>query len=82
MKEIAARLHISDTWQIETAGMLSQMGCVTLPEKTVQKLCQGEKLTAQESELVSHHPEVGANLMGQIPRMQEVAEIIAFQQSF
>ena len=50
-----------------------------LPEETIKKLYQGQQLTPDESQLFDMHPGIAANLITKIPRMQPVADIIAFQ---
>jgi response regulator RpfG family c-di-GMP phosphodiesterase len=80
VKKIASHMGLSDVWKLETAAMLSQLGCVTLPQKTLKKLYQGQALTETELRLFNTHPIVTSDLLAKIPRMQEVAEIIAYQE--
>jgi response regulator RpfG family c-di-GMP phosphodiesterase len=79
---IAANLHVSEMWVIKTAAMLSQIGCVILPESVLKKVYQRESLTAEESQLYNQHPFLAADLVGKIPRMKRVAEIIKFQDRY
>jgi response regulator RpfG family c-di-GMP phosphodiesterase len=72
-------MKVSDVWRFETAAMLSQIGCIILPEETAIKVYQRQDLTAQESELFNRHPSIASDLLKKIPRMKEVAEIIAHQ---
>jgi len=81
VKKIAARLKSSNTWKLETAAMLSQIGCITLPEEILQKFCRGEALSVDEEALYRMHPAVAADLLEKIPRMNEVAEIVACQEN-
>lgn len=80
VKKIASHMGLSDVWKLETAAMLSQLGCVTLPQETLKKLYQGQALTEAELRLFNMHPIVTSDLLAKIPRMQEVAEIIAYQE--
>ena len=80
IKAIASRLEISDTWQLETAAMLSQIGYIILPEEALRKRYKGEALSPEEIQLFKRHPSVASDLLDHIPRMQEVAEIIAYQE--
>jgi response regulator RpfG family c-di-GMP phosphodiesterase len=80
VRDIACHMHLPDIWRLETAAMLSQIGCIILPQRTVKKLYQGQEFTKEESQFFKRHPLVGADLLGHIPRMKEVAEIIAYQQ--
>lgn len=74
---LAAQLQVANAWQIEIAAMLSQVGSVTLPNETVHKLYHGEKLTLNESLAVARLPRVAAELVGNIPRMEEVRGLLA-----
>ena len=80
VKQIASHLGVSEVWRFETAAMLSQIGCVTLPEQALIKLYQGQELTEEEAQLFYMHPKIAYDLLSKIPRMQEVAEIITYQE--
>jgi response regulator RpfG family c-di-GMP phosphodiesterase len=82
VESIAAQLHVSELWSIKTAAMLSQIGCVILPESVLKKVYQGEVLTGGESQLFDQHPFVAYDLLVNIPRMKRVAEIIKFQDKY
>lgn len=77
---IARQMNIMDLWQLETAAMLSQIGCIILPDGVLKCVFQGEKLSDEELGLFKTHPAMGANLIGHIPRMEEVAAIVAYQE--
>ena len=77
--DLANHLEISDIWRVETAAMLSQIGCVTLSEETIKKMHQGGELSADEARRFAAHPRIASELLSHIPRMGEVAEIIAYQ---
>ncbi|MEJ5349414.1 MAG: HD domain-containing phosphohydrolase [Desulfosoma sp.] len=78
--EVGRRLRLPKLWQLETAAMLSQIGCVILPVEALHKIYTGEALTAEEQQLFSMHPSVGAGLIAKVPRLQDVSEIIAYQE--
>ncbi len=82
VEAIAAHLHVTELWAIKTAAMLSQIGCVILPEAVLGKVYRGETLTPEESQLFNQHPFVAADLIARIPRMKRVAEIIRFQDKY
>jgi response regulator RpfG family c-di-GMP phosphodiesterase len=77
--DVAKHLDISHIWLVETAAMLSQIGCVTLSEDITKKIYQGCELTEEEADRFKAHPKIGSQLLSQIPRMEEIAEIIACQ---
>lgn len=82
VEAIAADLHVSEMWAIKTAAMLSQIGCVILPEAVLKKVYRGETLTPEESQLFNQHPFIAFDLVAKIPRMTRVAEIIKYQDKY
>ena len=80
VRQICQEVQVDDAWEIEIAAMLSQVGCVTIPETTLAKLSSGEEVSAEEWQTYQGHPQVGYNLISKIPRLKGVAEIIACQQ--
>lgn len=75
--EFARRLDCRDFWQLEAAAMLSQIGYLSLPVELVEKLYYGERLTPEERVLAEGVPEVAAQLLGHIPRMEPVMQILS-----
>lgn len=78
--QIAEAMRVEELWQTEIAAMLSQVGCITVPEETLQKVYTGESLTAEELKMLRSSPQVGHDLLAHIPRLEPVAEIIACQE--
>lgn len=77
--EIAVRLGIQNIWEIELAALLSQIGCVSVPETILQKIADCRQLTFDELNLYQNHPQIGHDLIARIPRLEIVAAIIAHQ---
>jgi len=77
---ICAELAVSDGWAIEMAATLAQIGTIGLPEEILQKVYRGESLTAAENDEYRRHPRIGHELIRNIPRMEEVAEIVGYQE--
>ena len=80
VRSIALRMGLSDVWQYETAAMLSQIGGVIVPERILKRLYKGERLTEEESQLFEMHPMVGSDLIAKIPRMEQIAQMIGYQE--
>jgi len=80
VKQIAEKLDVPDVWKFELAAMLSQIGCVILPEEALKKLSQGINLTGEEVQLFDMHPMIASDLITNIPRMQKIAEMIRYQE--
>ena len=67
-------------WQLQAAAMLSQIGYISLPVELVEKLYYGHKLTRDEKVLAEGAPAVAQKLLGRIPRLEPVLEILALSQ--
>lgn len=80
VKQICDVMQIKDEWQIEIAAMLSQIGCVIVPEDTLIKAYSASMLSQAEQEMFHSHVDVGRNLIKNIPRLEQVAEIIGYQE--
>lgn len=78
-QQICAQLDIPGGWQYELAAMLSQIGCFGIPTDILEKHYAGKTLSPEEEEMLSFHPAVGRDLLKNIPRLEQVAEIIAKQ---
>jgi response regulator RpfG family c-di-GMP phosphodiesterase len=80
VSQLAATMNAERSWEIEIAAMLSQVGCVTVPEDTLTKVYRGTSLTAAEWRMYQAHPQVGRDLISHIPRLENVAQIITYQE--
>ncbi len=80
VRQLAAEMKISLTWQLKAASILSQVGCVTVPETTLTKAYQGESLSREEEQMLQDYPRVGSELVAHIPRLEAVSQIIAQQE--
>ncbi|HVY23352.1 MAG TPA: HD domain-containing phosphohydrolase [Steroidobacteraceae bacterium] len=63
-------------WQVEAAAMLSQIGYISLPVELVEKVYYGEQLTPEEKVLMEGVPQVARTLLGHIPRLEPVLQIL------
>ena len=75
--ELAGVLEIKGFWQLEAAAMLSQIGFISLPIELVEKLYYGKRLTPEEKILADGAPQVAQKLLGRIPRLEPVLEILS-----
>lgn len=74
--ELADHLGISERWQVEVAAMLSQLGYITLPAETAEKAYYGRLLSVDEQAQVGRLPALTEELLGNVPRMEVVREIL------
>jgi response regulator RpfG family c-di-GMP phosphodiesterase len=76
---LAEYMKIESVWQLEVAAMLAQIGRVTIPPELALKKRIGHGLTPTEQEMLLKIPQVGCNLIAQIPRLEAVSKIILYQ---
>jgi response regulator RpfG family c-di-GMP phosphodiesterase len=74
--QFADALGCTGYWQLEAAAMLSQLGYISLPVELAEKLYYGQSLTPEEKVLVAGIPEVPEKLLGHIPRLEPVLQIL------
>ena len=74
---LAARVGLKERWPTEVAALLSQLGAVTLPPDTVERLYDGRPLRAQDVEMVKRLPAVTEQLLAHIPRLEPVRAILS-----
>jgi FixJ family two-component response regulator len=76
VSKLLDELGIQERWQIEVAAMLSQLGALTLPPETAEKLHYGVPLTDEEEQMVARAPATVEQLLAHIPRLEAVREIL------
>lgn len=78
--KIASRLKLSNAWQVDLAASLSQIGCVTVPLEILSKKYTSQPLSKSETEIFAKQFQIGSDLLSNIPRLEEIAEAIAYQE--
>jgi response regulator RpfG family c-di-GMP phosphodiesterase len=78
-REIAAHLGGIETWELDAAALLSQLGCINVAQEILDKVQRGDSLSTREEADYAAHPLLGAELIGRIPRLQRVAMMILYQ---
>lgn len=73
---LARRAGLSDWWEVEVAALLRSLGAVILPAETTHKLYAGLPLSEREAAMVERVPTATHQLLGKIPRLEGVLEII------
>jgi response regulator RpfG family c-di-GMP phosphodiesterase len=76
---LARKLGRVDAWRFELAACLNMIGCVGLPEETLKRALAGTPLDEQESRTFAEHPLTAHRLLKNIPRFEDVAEILRLQ---
>ncbi|WP_276663275.1 HD domain-containing phosphohydrolase [Syntrophomonas wolfei] len=78
-KRTALHLNVEKPWEVDLALMLSPIGLITIPEYILQKQESGEYLSPDEYKMYRSHPATAQDLLANIPRLENVAEAIAYQ---
>ena len=77
--EIAARELEIDDWRLPLAAMLSQIGCMAVPDDVLERARTGIELSPHELAVYLSHPATGRQLIERIPRLEDVARWIGDQ---
>ena len=79
VQQAAQKLELKTSWSYEIAAMLSQLGCVTLSQELVNSAYAGEELSDEDRKKYDNHPAIAGQMLSHIPRMEAIAQMIAFQ---
>jgi response regulator RpfG family c-di-GMP phosphodiesterase len=82
VKIIIHNITIQKAWQLDIATMLSQIGCVTIPDDILKKAFRGLQLGDDEMVIYKNHPIIAADMLKKIPRLEEISEIIKYQDKY
>lgn len=76
VREIARRLEIGMAWPAEFAAIFSQLGIVSLPEETRQKVYHGRILDDDERRAVNRSVGAMVDIVGRIPRLDPAIAVL------
>ena len=76
VKRFAGSFPELDSWELEVAAMLSQIGLLTLPPEVVDLWVAGGQLSIAHKQFIKAYPGISADLVERVPRLENVAEII------
>ena len=79
-KDLLAQIEMKNKWTVDVSVMLSQIGIITLPDETLNKLVKNEELKPEEKVMVEKLPSIGEKLLSHIPRLEPVREILLYQE--
>ncbi|MET0591658.1 MAG: HD domain-containing phosphohydrolase [Polyangiaceae bacterium] len=77
MSQLLAEMKKPSDWICDVGAMLSQIGAVTLPTETLDRMYDGSQLTPEETAMTARLPAVAVQLLGAIPRLDGVRDILA-----
>lgn len=73
---LAERIGLTDTWDLQTAAMVSQFAAVSLPAELVDRLSCNRPIVMGEAAQVLAALEATLHVLERIPRMARVCEIL------
>jgi response regulator RpfG family c-di-GMP phosphodiesterase len=79
VKVVARHMGLAESWELEMAAMLCQIGLVAVPPAVIAKARTGGVLSEREKEMISRVPEIGRRLLHNIPRMESLARTVEYQ---
>jgi len=69
-------LATGELWPIEVAAAVSQLGCITVPSDVADRALAGKPLSAAERAMVDRVPVMTLQILGNLPRLEKVTEIL------
>jgi response regulator RpfG family c-di-GMP phosphodiesterase len=76
VEQLLDHFEIRERWPVEVAAMLSQIGYVTVPPDTLEKLQRSGSLKPSEQEMLDRMPVFIDQWLSNIPRIEPVREIL------
>jgi FixJ family two-component response regulator len=75
-RHVAASLDVQPVWQAALAGQLFRLGWISVPQGVVDRYLDGIEPTEADAAMLEAAYRTSARLVGHIPRLEPVAEII------
>jgi response regulator RpfG family c-di-GMP phosphodiesterase len=79
VRDVSKHIDGARLWELDAAALLSQLGCINVAPEILDKVQRGDVLSEREATDFAAHPLLGAELIGRIPRLGRVANIILYQ---
>lgn len=76
---LTKKLKYPRAWEIDFACMLATLGQISVPPELMAKQNSGDTLSEDELEVFQYVPEVGRDLISNIPRLNGVSDGILYQ---
>jgi response regulator RpfG family c-di-GMP phosphodiesterase len=74
--QLSERVMVPNRWEVDVAAVLAEVGTIGLPRALTEKLAAGELLSDAETKLADERTAIGARIIGAIPRLDGVREIL------
>jgi len=77
--KLACQLKAESIWELELGALLSGIGCAAIPHSILEKAAAAEPLLTEEAAVLRRVPQIGHDLLADIPRLAGVADIVLYQ---
>ena len=78
-RDFAPHLRIRNSGDLELAAMLGNIGAILIPDTVMKQHRGSHSLAKEEQRLIATLPEKGRDLLSHVPRLEQVASIIYYQ---
>jgi len=78
-QKVCTELKALSSQSMDMVILLSHIGCVALPPELLEDLEAGKRPSKEDMQIFYTHPSIAAHLLGNMPRMAKIAEIIRHQ---
>jgi response regulator RpfG family c-di-GMP phosphodiesterase len=79
MSCLGRHIHAEPLWELELGALLSGIGCAAVPQSVLRKAAAGSPLRPEEEAILRRVPQIGHDLLADIPRLAGVADIVLYQ---
>jgi response regulator RpfG family c-di-GMP phosphodiesterase len=80
--QFVRRRGLEPVWECEVAALLSAIGYAAVPPVIAQKLADDTPLTLPEEMIARRIPQIGGELLAEIPRFSGVADAVRYQKKY
>jgi response regulator RpfG family c-di-GMP phosphodiesterase len=78
VSDLGKQAGITNCWPAEVAAMWSQIGYISIPQQTLDKMQKGVPLNSSEQQMLERVPALAEQLVANIPRLDEVRSILRY----
>jgi response regulator RpfG family c-di-GMP phosphodiesterase len=71
-----------EAWELRLAAMLGQLGLAAIPEPVLSEVRRGDEISPEALAVYRTHPQLAADLIRRIPRLERIADRVGTQPVF
>jgi response regulator RpfG family c-di-GMP phosphodiesterase len=79
IKGMSRWINGAGDWEVDVSVILSQLGCITIPESVLAAAARGAELPDEHRKQLDSQVRIARDLLRRISRFEKVAEIVAYQ---